>query len=66
MMSSFIICTLRQIICDKSKRVRWAGHVEHIGEMRNAYKISDRNREGMTPLGRSMSRTENNIKMDLK
>jgi len=23
----------------KSRRMRWAGHVLHIGEMRNAYKL---------------------------
>jgi len=23
----------------KSRRMRWAGHVAHVGEMRNVYKI---------------------------
>jgi hypothetical protein len=30
----------------KSKRMKWAGHVERMGEMRNAYKISVGEPEG--------------------
>jgi hypothetical protein len=31
----------------KSRRMRWVGHVAHMGEMRNAYKILDGKPEGM-------------------
>jgi hypothetical protein len=36
----------------KSNRMRWAGHVAHMGEMRNAHSILVRNPEGRRPLGR--------------
>jgi hypothetical protein len=35
----------------KSRRMRWVGHVVHMGETRNAYKMV-RNPEGKRPLGR--------------
>jgi hypothetical protein len=31
---------------NKSRRMRWAGHVEHMGEMRNAYKFWMESLEG--------------------
>jgi hypothetical protein len=36
----------------KSRRMRWAGHVAHIGEIRNTYKILVGKPEGKRPLGR--------------
>jgi hypothetical protein len=45
----------------KSRRMRWAGHVERMGEKRNAYKLV----EGKKPLGRPRRRWVNNIRMDL-
>jgi hypothetical protein len=30
----------------KSRRIRWAGHVAHMGEMRNVYKILVENLKG--------------------
>jgi hypothetical protein len=42
-MRSFIICTLHSpniIKVTKSKRMKGAGHVACMGEMRNAYKIN--------------------------
>jgi hypothetical protein len=30
----------------KCKRMRWAGHVARVGEMRNAFKISSENLKG--------------------
>jgi hypothetical protein len=30
----------------KSRSMRWAGHVAHMGEMRNAYTVLARNHEG--------------------
>jgi hypothetical protein len=34
----------------KSKRMSWAGHVTHMGEMRNAYKILVGEPEGKRPI----------------
>jgi hypothetical protein len=36
----------------ESREVRWAGHVAHIGEMRNTYKIFVLKPEGKRALGR--------------
>jgi hypothetical protein len=49
----------------KSRKIRWAGHVERIGEMRNTYTTSVGNPEGKTRLGRPRRRWEDNIRMDL-
>ncbi|KAJ4434379.1 hypothetical protein ANN_22939 [Periplaneta americana] len=49
----------------KSRRLRWAGHVAHMGEFRNAYSVLVGRPEGKRPLGRSTRRWEDNIKMDL-
>jgi hypothetical protein len=50
----------------KSRRVRWAGHVERMGEKRNAYRILVGNPEGKRPLGRPRRRWDDNIRMDLR
>jgi hypothetical protein len=50
----------------KSRRMRWAGHVAHIGEGRCAYRILVGRPEGRRPLGRPRRRWEDNIKMDLQ
>jgi hypothetical protein len=49
----------------KSRRMRWAGHVVRMGEMRNAYRILVGKPEGKRPLGRPRRRWVGNIKMDL-
>jgi hypothetical protein len=41
----------------KSRRMRWAGHVEYMGDMRNAYRIL---------VGRRKHRWNYNIGMDLR
>jgi hypothetical protein len=46
--------------------MRWAEHVAHLGEIRNAYKIFVRKPEGKRPRGRPRRRWEDNIRMDLK
>ena len=38
----------------KSRRMRWAGHVAHIGEERGAYSVLVGNPEGKRPLGRGL------------
>jgi hypothetical protein len=49
----------------KARRMRWAGHVARMGEVRGAYNISVGRPEGRRPLGRPRRRWEDNIKMDL-
>jgi hypothetical protein len=49
----------------KATRMRWAGHVVHMWEVRGAYNILVARPEGRRPLGRSRCRWEDNIKMDL-
>jgi hypothetical protein len=49
-----------------SKRMRWARHVERMGEKRNAYRILVENPEGKRPLGRPRRRWVDNIKMDVR
>jgi hypothetical protein len=49
----------------KARRMRWAGHVACIGEVRGAYNILVGRPEGRRPLGRPRHRWEDNIRMDL-
>jgi hypothetical protein len=44
----------------------WVGHAEHMGELRNAYKILVGKPDEKRPLRRTMHKWEDNIKMDLK
>jgi hypothetical protein len=50
----------------KLSRMKWAGHVALIWEMRNACKIFVGTPEGKRLLGRPRCRWENNIEMDLR
>jgi hypothetical protein len=50
----------------KAGRMRWAGHVARMGQMRGAYNISVGSPKGRRPLGRPRRRWEDNIKMDLR
>jgi hypothetical protein len=50
----------------KSRRLRWAGHVARMGEMRGAYRVLVGKPEGRKPLGRPRRRWEDNIKTDLR
>jgi hypothetical protein len=50
----------------KARRMRWAGHVARLGEMRGAYNILVGRPEGRRPPGRPRRRWEDNIKMDLR
>jgi hypothetical protein len=47
-------------------RMRWAGHVARMGELRGAYGVLAGNPEGESPLWRPRCRWEDNIKMDFK
>jgi hypothetical protein len=50
----------------KARRMRWAGHVARMGELRFAYSILVGRHEGRRPLGRPRRRWEDNIKMNLR
>jgi hypothetical protein len=46
----------------KARRMGWAGHVAHMGEVRGAYNILVGKPEGRRPLGRPRRRWEDNIR----
>jgi hypothetical protein len=50
----------------KSRRMRWAGHVERMGEKRNAYKILVGKLEEKRPVGRPRRRLVVSMEMDLR
>jgi len=50
----------------KSRRMRWTGHVAHMGQGRGVYRVLVGIPEGKRPLGRPRRRWEDNIKMDLQ
>jgi hypothetical protein len=50
----------------KARRMRWAGHVARMGEVRGAYNILVGRPEGRRPLERPRHRWEDNIKMYLR
>jgi hypothetical protein len=49
----------------KSRRMRWAGNVAHMGEKRNVCRLLVGKPEGKRLLGRPRRRWVNNIRMDL-
>ena len=50
----------------KPRRMRWAGHVVHMGETRGVYRGLVGKPEGKRSLGIPRRRWEDNIKMDLQ
>jgi len=50
----------------KSRGLRWVGHVDHMGEMKNAYDILVEKCEGKRPLRRLRHRWEDKIRMYLR
>jgi hypothetical protein len=50
----------------KARRMRWAGHVACVGEVRGAYNSLVGRPEERRPLGRLRHRWKDNIKMDLR
>jgi len=50
----------------QSRKIRWAGHVECVGEKRCVYMVLVGKPEGKRPLGRPKRRREDNIKMDVQ
>jgi hypothetical protein len=50
---------------NKSRRMRWAGHVARVGEKRNTYRRGAGKQEGKRSLGRQRRRWVDNIKVNL-
>jgi hypothetical protein len=50
----------------KSRRMRWAGHVVHMGRGRGVYRVLMGKPEGKRPLGRPRHGWEDNIRLDLQ
>ena len=50
----------------KSGKMRWAGHVARMGELRGVYRVLVGKPEGKRPLGRRRLRWVHNIRMDLQ
>ena len=50
----------------KSRRKRWARHVEHLGEERGVYRVLVGKPAGKRPLERPRHRWVDNIRMDLQ
>ena len=48
----------------QSRRMRWAGHVAHMGKMRGVHRVLVGKHEGKRPIGRPRHRWEDNIKAD--
>jgi hypothetical protein len=47
----------------KSRRLKWAGHVARVGEVRGVYRALVGKPEGRRPLGRPRRRWEDNIRI---
>jgi hypothetical protein len=50
----------------KSRKMKWAGHVACMEEMRYVYKILAGIHEGKRPLAKLRRKSEDNIRMDLR
>jgi hypothetical protein len=61
-----LYCSTNIIRVIKSRKMRWAGHVVRMGEMRNVVKILVGKPERNKPRGRPRRRREDNIKMNLR
>jgi hypothetical protein len=49
-----------------SRRLRWAGHVARIGEMRNGHRILIEKPDGKRPLRRSRNRWKDIFRMNIR
>ena len=47
----------------KSRRMRWAGHVAHMGKERGVYRVLLGKPEGKRPMGRPRCRWVDNIRI---
>jgi len=51
---------------DQARRMRWTGHVAHMGKNRGAYRVLVGKPEGKRPLGMCRHRWKDNIKIGLQ
>jgi hypothetical protein len=61
-----LYCSPNIVQVIKSKIMRWAGACSAYREGRGVYRVLVRKPEGKRPLGRSICRWEDNIKMDIQ
>ena len=61
-----LYCSHNIVRVIKSRRMRRAGHVARMGERRGVYRVVVEKPKGKRPLGRTVLRWEDNIKMDLQ
>jgi len=61
-----LYCSPNIVRVIKSRRIRWAGHVAHMGEESGVYRVLVGKPEGKRPLGRPRRRWMDNIRMDLQ
>ena len=54
------------VLVIKSRRMRWAGNVVHMGVGRGAHRVLVGKPEGKRPLGKPRRRWVDNIRMDLQ
>ena len=62
-MRNFIVCTVVRVI--KSRRLRWADHVDRKEEGRRAFKILSGKSTRKRLIGGPRRRWEDNVRMDL-
>jgi hypothetical protein len=60
-----LYCSPNIIRVIKSRKMRWAGHVERMGGRGVIYRVLVERPAGQRPLGKPKYRWEDNIKMDL-
>jgi len=61
-----LYCTPNIVRVIKLRRMRWVGHVAHMGERRGVYRVLVGKPENKRPIGRPRLRWEVKIKMDLQ
>jgi hypothetical protein len=61
-----LYCSPNIVLVIKSRKMRWVGHVAHVGERRGAYRVLVGKLEGERPLGRPKLGCEDNVKVDLQ
>ena len=61
-----LYCSPNIVRAIKWNRMRWTGHVAHMGERRGVYRVLVGKPERKRSLGRSRRRWEDNITMDLQ
>jgi len=61
-----LYCSPNIVWVIKSRTIRWAGHVAHMGEERGVYMVLVGKPEGRRPLGRPRRRWVDNIRTGLQ